>query len=118
AMATLAPAFSTLGASSADADQVALPDLPTRDDPYADAKLVDQHPPEIGEGSFSIVVLPDTQNYRGRNAENFGKQTDWIVANREKYNIACVLHLGDITHNNTPEQWETAREAMQRLDGK
>ncbi len=118
AMATLAPAISTWSDATAWAQEAALADLPTKDAPYADGKLVDQDPPAIGEGSFSIAVFPDTQNYQGRNAEKFGQQATWVVENKEKYNIACVLHLGDITNNNRPEQWENAQKSMQLLDGK
>jgi hypothetical protein len=32
-------------------------------DPYADAILVDGEPPLPADGSFTIAVLPDTQNY-------------------------------------------------------
>jgi predicted phosphodiesterase len=86
-------------------------------DPYADAKLVAGEPPAIERGSFTIAVLPDTQNYSERFLEQYLAQTNWIVEQREKRNMACVLHLGDITNRNTPEQWENAVKAMNQLDG-
>lgn len=87
-------------------------------EPYADAVLVDGPPDDVTQGSFTIAVLPDTQNYSQKFPENFVAQTEWIVAERDARNIACVLHLGDITNNNTPAEWQNAQKAMQILDGK
>lgn len=86
-------------------------------DPYADAVLIKGAPPLPEPGAFTIAVLPDTQNYSERYPETFVAQTQWIVDQREARNIACVLHLGDITNQNTPDQWENAVKAMKRLDG-
>ena len=88
-----------------------------KDDPYADARFVEGEPPAVQPGSFTIAVLPDTQMYSQKHPEQFAAQTDWIVKNREARHIACALHLGDITNRNTPEQWENAVRAMNRLDG-
>lgn len=84
---------------------------------YSDAKLVDGEPAAIGAGSFTIAVLPDTQKYAANNPEGFLAQTEWIAANRQRRNIAAVLHLGDITDHNREDEWELAVRAMQRLDG-
>ncbi|MBX3444753.1 MAG: metallophosphoesterase [Planctomyces sp.] len=88
-----------------------------RPDPYADAILVDGPPPTPQPGSFTIAVLPDTQHYSERHPDQFLAQTRWIVEQRQARNIACVLHLGDITNNNAPAEWEVARTAMRQLDG-
>jgi len=89
-------------------------------DPYADAVFVSGAPPMPDEGSFTVVVMPDTQNYTGpapgRDFQ-FHAQTEWIVAQRKDRRIAAVLHLGDVTNHNSPEQWAVAREAMYKLDG-
>ena len=69
------------------------------------------------DGSFTIVALPDTQHYLAKWPHHFYKQTEWIVANRKKRNIQFVVHLGDITNRNTPEEWEIAHKAMSTLDG-
>lgn len=68
-------------------------------------------------GSWTLVVLPDTQMYSMNYPDLFLDQTRWIVANKTRHNIKYVLHLGDITNNNTPEQWDRARQAMALLDG-
>jgi predicted phosphodiesterase len=86
-------------------------------DPYADGKLVAGEPPAIEKGSFTAAVLPDTQNYSEFFPDQYLAQTKWIVDNREKRNIACVLHLGDVTNKNTTAEWENAQKAMRQLDG-
>ncbi len=69
--------------------------------------------------TWSLVLLPDTQKYVSSDAlnEGFIKQTQWIVNNRESRNIKAVLHLGDITDNNTTAQWTRAKTAISILDG-
>jgi 3',5'-cyclic AMP phosphodiesterase CpdA len=87
-------------------------------DPYADAKFVDGPPPLPVNGAFTIVALPDTQNYRGPFSDGYSAQTKWIVEQQAARKISAVLHLGDITNNNLPEQWENAVKSMKLLDGK
>jgi hypothetical protein len=67
---------------------------------------------------FTIVLVPDTQYYTESYPETFHAQTEWIQANAAKEKIAFVIHLGDITERNTPEQWQIASKAMARLDGR
>jgi predicted phosphodiesterase len=86
-------------------------------DPYEDARLVVGEPPRPASGSFTLAVLPDTQNYSEKFPEQYLAQTRWIVENRRDRNIAAVLHLGDITNRNTLAEWENAVKAMNQLDG-
>ena len=87
-------------------------------DPYADAKFVDGPPPAPVEGAFTIVALPDTQNYKGAHEAGYSAQTRWIVEQQAARRISCVLHLGDITNDNLPVQWDNAVKSMKLLDGK
>jgi predicted phosphodiesterase len=84
---------------------------------YADARLVPGEPKALEKGSFTIAVLPDTQNYSDKFPQTYLAQTKWIVENQEKRNIACVLHLGDFTNRNSRPEWENAQKAMNQLDG-
>lgn len=86
-------------------------------DPYADALRVDGAPKGIEKDAFTIVVLPDTQNYSEKFPSQFLAQTRWIVENKRDRNIACVLHLGDVTNHNTEHEWQNAVKAMELLDG-
>jgi predicted phosphodiesterase len=85
-------------------------------DPYADGLLVDGEPPRPTDGSFTVAVLPDTQNYSEHFPDTFLAQTKWIAANQAARNIAWVLHLGDITNRSSPAEWENASRAMKVLD--
>ncbi|WDE99390.1 metallophosphoesterase [Lentisphaera profundi] len=79
---------------------------------------------------FTIVVLPDTQYYcdtrhklsakwgNGDLRRYFFAQTEWVRDNQERFNIAFLLHEGDIVQADAPEEWAIAREAMSILDGK
>ncbi len=67
---------------------------------------------------FTLVILPDTQIYTESYPDIFTKQTQWIVDNIEKLDIAFVLHEGDIQNTNTEDQWQRAYSSMSLLDGK
>ena len=78
--------------------------------------------------TFSIVVLPDTQNYvnllDAGTPEIFTSQTQWIADNAATMNTVFVTHEGDITDNtdrpeqgDVPAEWERANTSMSLLDG-
>lgn len=69
-------------------------------------------------GSWTLVLLPDTQHYARRYPKTFISQTKWIVDNAAERNIAFVMGEGDVTNDNTPEQWANAKAAFSLLDGK
>lgn len=82
------------------------------------------------DGSFTIVVIPDTQHYVGKGTkatpdgqepianEYFATHTGWIVDNLERQRIAFVSHVGDIVDKNVREQWVVARQCMDALHGR
>jgi Lamin Tail Domain/Calcineurin-like phosphoesterase len=76
---------------------------------------------------WSMVILPDTQNYSARPNEThiFHGQTNWIKANKDLFNIQAVLHEGDIVNRNSgtagngvtgAQQWANAQSAMHVLN--
>ena len=69
--------------------------------------------------SFTVVALPDIQNYSEKYPEILCKQTEWIVANKEKLNIVFVSELGDITNNGAKKmyEWGNASRCLGKLDG-
>ena len=67
---------------------------------------------------WSLVILPDTQGYSREYPGLFHLQTQWILDNKDKYNIIYALQNGDVTDNNTEIQWHRASQAFARLDGK
>lgn len=90
------------------------------------AESLDPAPP----GSFSIVVLPDTQAYRGAGTKAepdstdevtnpiFRAHVDWVIENLEPQRIVFVSHVGDIVDKNTVDQWQVARDCMNVLHGR
>jgi len=78
---------------------------------------VNEPPLPFVPGSWTLVILPDTQAYCSQFPGLFDLQTQWIVDNKEKYNITYVLQNGDITDYNTTKEWERADRALGRMDG-
>lgn len=74
---------------------------------------------QLENHKFSIIVLPDTQNYSKNYPQIFCKQTDWIVKNKEKLNIVFVSHMGDIVDSggSSLREWDNAKNCMSKLDG-
>ncbi len=69
-------------------------------------------------GATTVVVLPDTERYSDDYPQHFEAQGAWIAAERDRRNIACVVHLGDITQHNAPAEWQVARRAFDKLGGR
>jgi len=86
--------------------------------------------PPAPEGSFSIVVIPDTQQYLGRGTKMqpksdaevtnpvFAGHVQWILDHLEEQRIVLVSHVGDIVDRKQPEQWAVAQRCMDRLHGR
>lgn len=70
------------------------------------------------EKSFTVVLLPDTQNYSEKYPDTYVAQTLWVREHRKNDNIKFVIHLGDIVQTSTKKpEWENADRAMRLLDG-
>ena len=66
---------------------------------------------------FTIVVLPDTQNYSASYPEIFNSQTEWIVHNRNSSDIVYVAHEGDMVNTaSSSTEWSRAVTAMSKLE--
>jgi hypothetical protein len=67
----------------------------------------------VGGPSFSVIGLPDTQNYSSSYPQIFTAQTDWIAANRTALDVRYVSHYGDIVNNaDQPAPWVNANASM------
>jgi hypothetical protein len=67
----------------------------------------------------TIVLIPDTQYYSKYDPAKFSAQTSWIASQNPAF-VKMVMHLGDITDNNTDDeiadiQWNNAQAAMNLL---
>ncbi len=81
---------------------------------------------------FTLVALPDTQNYLCYGADGdgcgglserfpqlFEAQTQWIVDNLASKNIVFVTHEGDMVDDALREaEWQAGDRAMATLDGR
>ncbi|NIA14777.1 MAG: metallophosphoesterase [Nitrospiraceae bacterium] len=75
---------------------------------------------------FTVVVLPDTQNYadagaiqKGGDSDRraiFHAQTAWIKNSKDDLNTVMVAHEGDIVQTDHPGEWVVADKAFQTLD--
>lgn len=67
--------------------------------------------------AFSLIGLPDTQNYSDSYPQIYTAQTNWVVDNRAPLDICYVSHYGDITNNaDQLRQWQNADDSMRVLD--
>ncbi|MFA5240650.1 MAG: Ig-like domain-containing protein, partial [Phycisphaerae bacterium] len=65
---------------------------------------------------FSIILLPDVQNYYNYPAV-LNTQTQWIADHKDEFNIAFVMTEGDFTNHNNVAEWSISSTAMSILDG-
>lgn len=64
--------------------------------------LIFSNTSEISAKEYTIVLIPDSQNYTldKKNIFHLKKQIKWIVNNRNKENIVLVSHVGDVIASN------------------
>ena len=68
-------------------------------------------------GDFTVVVLPDTQNYSQYYPQIYAAQTQWIADQRDERNIQLVIGVGDIVNNGSSDaEWQNADAAVRTLD--
>lgn len=66
--------------------------------------------------SFEFVVIPDSQTLVEEFPEVYKAQMEWIANNKKRFSFA--LHVGDITQNNSEEEWEVAKSGLFLLNKK
>ena len=81
------------------------------------AAVTDPQPLPFVEGSWTFVLLPDTQNYSTSYPNILNKQITWILDNKKSRNIAFVANEGDITNRNNEAEWTNARNGFSLMDG-
>ncbi|MEO2049084.1 MAG: metallophosphoesterase [Pirellulales bacterium] len=71
--------------------------------------------PGIAHAQWSMVVIPDTQNYMSSWPNNwpwFESQTDWI----RDQDVEFMLGTGDITYNNSTWQWAAIQPQLDSMN--
>ena len=80
------------------------------------AKRMPVVPFDAPAGTWTLAVLPDTQNMADSFPAEYDRQTAWIVAHQKTHNIIFVAHEGDVVDNNSiRRQWENAQKSMRIL---
>lgn len=75
--------------------------------------------PAAGAGDpFTIVALPDTQNYTYNNRQGtMVQQAQWVVDTRSQLNTAMAVHLGDlVSEEENLTQWGYTSSALKVMD--
>lgn len=99
---------------------------------YVFSQQTYQKPALEQEGSWSMIMIPDLQNYVkwGRNQPIMDLMMAWIEDNLDSLNVKMVVCVGDLVENDekitndydgnqtTQRQWEAVSNAFSRLDGK
>jgi len=98
----------------------------------AEAQSSFQKPKLTHKDSWSIVMIPDIQNYvkYNRNQPILDLMMRWVEDNVDSLNVKMVICVGDLVEQNDiinnghdgdqsgQKQWETAASAFARLNGK
>jgi hypothetical protein len=67
--------------------------------------------------TFTVVGLPDTQNYSEFYPAIYAQQTQWVAANIADLDIRYVSHYGDVVNNgDSLVEWNASDAAMAFLD--
>lgn len=68
-------------------------------------------------GDFTVIVLPDPQNYSQYYPQVFDAQAQWIATNAAAQNIQVVLDVGDTVNNaKNLTEWQNANHSISLLD--
>ncbi|MBI5833342.1 MAG: metallophosphoesterase [Armatimonadetes bacterium] len=68
--------------------------------------------------SWTLALLPDTQNYCEKWPAHYEAQTRWLSEHARELRVPMAIHLGDIVNvGNSTAQWQVAEKAMAPLRG-
>ena len=83
---------------------------------YGDFKLCNHFHDEMPtDFDYSLAVVGDMQVMTYLYPDKLHHITDWLIANRERYNIRFAMNLGDITEHNFEHEWSLAAGEVRRL---
>ena len=69
--------------------------------------------------AYTIVQVSDTQNTTGYSGEvKHQTMFDWIAANVNNMNMVYLTHGGDVTQRDIEAEWQEARKAFDKIEGK
>lgn len=84
----------------------------------AKAKAAAQAAPAPQASSFTLAVLPDTQQEVLGSDPRMRQRSEWLVAQRERLDLRFVTHVGDVVNWGwlVPAQYQVASEGMRPLE--
>lgn len=71
----------------------------------------------VTDYDFSLAIVGDIQKITYHWPEKVPTIYNWIAANAEEKNIVRAVSLGDITEDDTEEEYNTVKNAFKALDG-
>lgn len=71
--------------------------------------------PCYSASTFTITMIPDSQYDVLAGTITFGKQCQWIVDNKDIYNIQSVVHVGDLTQNGSQGEYDNAEPCLKLI---
>lgn len=72
--------------------------------------------PTIAPTPFTIAWISDTQAYALGRPDPINAMADWLLENRIKENIVCIVHTGDVSDNGASTwQWDYINPPFERL---
>lgn len=86
---------------------------------YPSQTQVFTYPPaQIASGEpYTIAVYPDVQYFSRSYPEILTRMNHWVAENAAPLGIGLLLQVGDITNDNSVEQWTRVQESFGLLDG-
>jgi len=71
----------------------------------------------VTDYAYSLMVVPDTQVIARWEPDNFSKIYDYIVQNVAAKKVQYVIGVGDITNDDTDEEWAVAKAGISKMNG-
>lgn len=82
----------------------------------SNARAVVERDTPLDEETWTLVVIPDTQNLAANNPTAYNSLIQWVVDNKVTEDIEMVIHLGDYVNvGSDSTQWTRTATAMDRL---
>ena len=67
------------------------------------------------DDNYTMMFIPDTQNTILFTPHVAQTASQYLIDNKEMFNLVGISHLGDVTENNTSAEWANAKRAFYPL---
>jgi len=73
--------------------------------------------PEFVTGDYAIIVVPDIQHLTLHYPDVLEALINWVIENVQECNIQLMIQVGDLTNDNTENEWQLVQDNFAKLDG-